>query len=493
MLAAAVFFLLFTLISASELGATFGDAAVSQLVRHAAAKVLQEPRIAELTLKTRESPSLGSLAHLDITNRIAYKNLSVVFYDDSLHVVVDRLSVLTHGNLSEVFWPFALGEQVIDVGLELHRGEVRLDVEETSLSMGDCLLIGSELAAAAPGHWIVDKGVSAIASLVRPVLDSVLCNALRTQIGSMEASNVMRFPVHELIPSQLRRYVTKNDTTLYCRLKNLKVNEHQLTARAQLQWVDINDTPVVSLLEESTNATFLDLQLNGDDLVTIWLEDGIINELLDQVDWTFEWMNEQLPVTSPVIPPDSREFLTTLCTECYFQVNVGARGRPSLIATNSSLVLEKRDRVHLRVVNPNRNLTSVFVSFVLTVQAEMRPSFDGGILRTLVQLLDTHIEMEVGAFPKTWGIFMQDLMRGMIMDMLWPEIKNAIEELSYGKGVRISRACGVDPNEISLDIGEGNFALTSRLELQHLDMDKCLQDLKSSLPSTSKIFQKIER
>lgn len=39
------------------------------------------------------------------------------------------------------------------------------------------------------------------------------------------------------------------------------------------------------------------------------------------------------------------------------------------------------------------------------------------------------------------------------MDMLWPEIKNAIEELSYGKGVRISRACGVDPNEISLDIG----------------------------------------
>ncbi|KIH58762.1 hypothetical protein ANCDUO_11026 [Ancylostoma duodenale] len=129
-------------------------------------------------------------------------------------------------------------------------------------------------------------------------------------------------------------------------------------------------------------------------------------------------MNEQLPVTSPVIPPDSR-----------------------------------RDRVHLRVVNPDRNLTSVFVSFVLTIQAELRPSFDGGILRTLVQLLDTSIQMEVGAFPKTWGLFMQDLMRGMIMDMLWPEIKNAIEELSYGKGVRISRACGVDPNEISLDIG----------------------------------------
>lgn len=46
-----------------------------------------------------------------------------------------------------------------------------------------------------------------------------------------------------------------------------------------------------------------------------------------------------------------------------------------------------------------------------------------------------------------------EIYSGMIMDMLWPEIKNAIEELSYGKGVRISRACGVDPNEISLEIG----------------------------------------
>ncbi|VDM54780.1 unnamed protein product [Angiostrongylus costaricensis] len=199
-------------------------------------------------------------------------------------------------------------------------------------------------------------------------------------------------------------------------------------------------------------------------------------------------MDEQLPVTSTVIPSDSRHFLTTLCTECYFQVNVGARGRPSLTATNSS-----RNRVYLRVVNPNRNLTSVFVSFVLTIEAELRPAFDGGILRTLVQLLDTSIEMEAGAFPKTWGIFMQDLIRGMIMDMLWPEIKNAIEELSYGKGVAISQACGVDPNNVSLDIGEGNFALTTRLALQYLDLDKCLTDLKTSLPSTSKIFQKIEQ
>ncbi|VDO61529.1 unnamed protein product [Haemonchus placei] len=493
MLIAAILALLSCHGFASQLGATFGDAAVSQLVRHAAARVLQEPRIAEITLKTRESPSLGSLAHLDILNRVNYKNISVVFHADSLHVVVDKFSLLSHGNLSEIFWPFGLGEQVLELGLQLHRAEIRLDADETTFSLGECLLVGSELAASVPGHWIADRGASAIASIMTPVLDSMICNALRHHIGSLEASKVIRFPVYDLIPEKLRSYVTRNDTTLYYRLKNINVNDHQLTARAQLEWVDITETPVVSLLEDAVNSTLLEVELNGDDVITVWIEDGIVNELLEQVDWNFEWMNEQLPVTSPVIPQDSREFLTTLCTECYFQVNVGARGRPTFAATNSSLVLEKRDRVHLRVVNPDRNLTSVFVSFVLTIQAEMRPSFDGGVLRTLVQLLDTNIEMEVGAFPKSWGIFMQDLMRGMIMDMLWPEIKNAIEELSYGKGVRISRACGVDPNEIRLDIGEGNFAVTTRLALQYLDVDKCVKDLKTSLPNTSKIFQKIER
>lgn len=41
----------------------------------------------------------------------------------------------------------------------------------------------------------------------------------------------------------------------------------------------------------------------------------------------------------------------------------------------------------------------------------------------------------------------------MILDMLWPEIKSAIEELTYSKGLIISRACGVDPTHLNLEIG----------------------------------------
>ncbi|ETN71343.1 hypothetical protein NECAME_19377, partial [Necator americanus] len=144
-----------------------------------------------LTLKTRESPSFGSFAHLDVLNRVNYKNISVVFHEDSLHVVVDRLSVISHGNLSEMFWPFGLGEQVVDVVLQLHRCEVHLEAEDTSFSLGDCFMVEPELSASAPGHWIVNKGVSAVASLMQPLLDSVLCNALRHHLGSLETSKIM--------------------------------------------------------------------------------------------------------------------------------------------------------------------------------------------------------------------------------------------------------------------------------------------------------------
>ncbi|KAJ1347685.1 hypothetical protein KIN20_002812, partial [Parelaphostrongylus tenuis] len=184
----------------------------------------------------------------------------------------------------------------------------------------------------------------------------MLCNTLRNHFGNMRANSLMRFPVHNLIPEKLQRYVVRNNTTLFCRLRSVEVNDHQMTALAQLEWTEITETPAISLLEDPVNTTLLEVKLNDNDLVTIWLEDGIINELLEQFDWNFEWMDEQLPVTSTVIPSDSRQFLTTLCTECYFQ-------------------------------------------------AELRPAFDGGILRTLVQLLDTSIEMEAGAFPKNMGNF----------------------------------------------------------------------------------------
>lgn len=48
----------------------------------------------------------------------------------------------------------------------------------------------------------------------------------------------------------------------------------------------------------------------------------------------------------------------------------------------------------------------------LSITAELRPVIDSGTLRTLVQLLDTNVVMESGAFPPSWSFFVQDLIKG---------------------------------------------------------------------------------
>ncbi|CAI4229557.1 unnamed protein product [Auanema sp. JU1783] len=483
-----------SLISCSSIETSIGDSAISQVLRHSFDKFLAEPRIFQVLLKTKDDPELNQLATLDVLNRVKYRNLSMNFKEEKIHLIVDDLYVRTETEISDILWPLGLGENTLDVHLQIDRSELLIHVDEKNIELNECNMKNAYMKAHVHDHWIADKGISLLSSLFSPILDRTLCSIIAGEVAGITYNDIRRFPVYDLIPEKTRKYLATDNTTLFYRLKNIRIEDHQMKVLLQLEWTDIMENKVEDLLDSnlSYNTTFLDMEINEEDRVTVWLEDSLINSLISQVDWNFEWMNEQIPVSSPVIPPDSREFLSTLCSQCFFQVNVAARGQPTVSATNDSLVLEKRDRVHLQVVNPQRNVTSVFVSFILTIVAEIRPSFDEGTLRTLVQLLDTNIQMEAGAFPKNWGLFMQDLMRGMIMDMLWPEIKNAIEELSYGKGVRISKACGVDPNQIKLDIGEGNVGLSSRISFTQLDIDKCIRDLKASLPNTSKLFKKNE-
>lgn len=87
--------------------------------------------------------------------------------------------------------------------------------------------------------------------------------------------------------------------------------------------------------------------LNGANLeisserVTIWVDDQLLNDLFQQFRWDFEWMVEEIPVESPKLPSATREFLSTLCTNCYFLLKVSANGSPHISAVNESIVLEK--------------------------------------------------------------------------------------------------------------------------------------------------------
>ncbi|CAL2039934.1 unnamed protein product [Caenorhabditis brenneri] len=481
----------------SEFGVTLGDAAISQLIRHTASQFLEETRVANILLKSNESPAYGSLAHLKLFNTVSYRNVSVQFRPKVVHVFFENLNITSHANLSDVIWPVPFADSLVDSHVKVPRGHLRFIVDDQKVTLSKCALFNPDIAFQLRDSWLVNKGISAFGSLVSSFFEGALCSALSSSTNDLRHKTERKFPIYEFLPKKVQDHMAARNTTLFYRVNSIDADDHQLTVRAQIEWqklvpaVDDATSNLLAGQEEHTNATkLLDLEMKNGDLVTVWLEDAILNEILDQVDWNFEWMNEQIPVSSPIIPPDSREFLSTLCTECYFQVNVNAKGRPTISATNSSLQLTKTDHIHLQVVNPEQKKTTVFVSLVLTIQAELRPSFDNGTLRTSVELLDTDITMKDGAFPKTWGVFMSDLIRGMIMDMMWPEIKSAIEDLTYGKGLKLSKHCGIDPNNVVIDIAEGSFSLSTRLVLPMFQSEACLRDLKSSIPNTSKLLQK---
>ncbi|EFP03947.1 hypothetical protein CRE_28663 [Caenorhabditis remanei] len=481
----------------SEFGVTLGDAAISQLIRHTASQFLEETRVANILLKSNEEPSFGSLAHLKLFNTVSYRNVSVQFRPKVVHVFFENLNITSHANLSDVIWPIPFADSLVDSHVKVPRGHLRFIVDDQKVTLSKCALFNPDIAFRLRDSWLVNKGISTFGSMVSSFFEGALCSALSSSTNDLRHRTERKFPIYEFLPKKVQDHMAARNTTLFYRVNSIDADDHQLTVRAQIEWQKLvpaaNDetSNLLNGQEEHSNATkLLDMEMKNGDLVTIWLEDAILNEILDQIDWNFEWMDEQIPVSSPIIPPDSREFLSTLCTECYFQVNVNAKGRPTISATNSSLQLTKTDRIHLQVVNPEQKKTTVFVSLVLTIQAELRPSFDNGTLRTNVELLDTLIEMEKGAFPKTWGFFMSDLIRGMIMDMMWPEIKSAIEDLTYGKGLKLSKFCGIDPNNVVIDIAEGSFSLSTRLVLPMFQSEACLKDLKSSIPNTSKLLQK---
>ncbi|VDN31936.1 unnamed protein product [Gongylonema pulchrum] len=126
----------------------------------------------------------------------------------------------------------------------------------------------------------------------------------------------------------------------------------------------------------------------------------------------------------------------------------------------------------------------------LSVVAELRPVIDSGTLRTLVQLLDTNVVMESGAFPPSWSFFVQDLIKGMITEMMWPEMKKQIEELTYSEGIRLATSCGIVPENAEILIGEGRLGVGATLSLQNLQPQHCIKDLRSSLPNAAKLFPK---
>uniref|UniRef100_A0AC34GPB1 Lipid-binding serum glycoprotein C-terminal domain-containing protein n=1 Tax=Panagrolaimus sp. ES5 TaxID=591445 RepID=A0AC34GPB1_9BILA len=527
----------------ADLGVNLGSKAAGKLATHCLNYALRQPRQLKLNLQTGVTPYFNKIAHVSSKTKLSLNNFTVNFDNDMVELSLYDVILKSTSEINLLPLPFLFGEDTAHLHAEIPRATLKLDVRDFDVKLHECILETTRLDVSLDRAILFNLFIAPLHHLLpQSMIEESLCSSIADSLSVFENRFGLEIGLSQVVPEKFQQYLAWPNSTLIAQLATAQARDEQLSLRVAVDWnnnqhlVGIGTTeeaitvldpttqttstplgiPVTStsevLVEENNieaiqvwSTTELPLKeqqptlrdaplLSGANLeisserITMWVDDQVLNDMFQQFRWDFEWMVEEIPVESPKLPSATREFLSTLCTNCYFLLKVSANGSPHIAAVNESIVLEKSDRIFLKVVNPVRNVTSVFVSFYLTLNIQLAPTIENGIFKTQVDLLDTQIKMERGAFPSSWNFFVQDLVKGMIMDVIWPGLKKEIENLSYSDGVEIPTTCGIEPDTAQLHFEDQRFGASTALQLDDVSLGTCLQQLKSKLPDPSTFF-----
>ncbi|TKR64777.1 hypothetical protein L596_025260 [Steinernema carpocapsae] len=397
---------------ASQLGIDFGSAAATQLFAQAIRHTLKNPLPFEFRLNPHGlyGQTGDDLARFDVDNKIAYSNVSIEFHQRLLRLSFENFKMHTDTVVVADLWPVLFDRQLIQTRLESKRVSVELAINSSHVDVSDCVIEESDFAIASDYSSVFEMTMVFATPFIKPYLGSMVCPILKKAVVNAHYNTIQELSYDSILPSNLSDIVINSNASLFYQLDLIQLREKHMCMDVQMSWDELTlGDSVASTLDDFSYCSMKDSE---DDRVTVWMDDALANSMFEQVKWDFQWMEEKIPVSSPQLPQSSREFLSTLCLDCYFLLRVWANGRPVLTAVNSSIVAEINERINLKVVNPDRNVTSVFVSFSIKITAQLKPTFDETTLRTRLELVDTEIKMEQGAFPPHWAFFVQDLVKG---------------------------------------------------------------------------------
>uniref|UniRef100_A0AC34QJC0 Lipid-binding serum glycoprotein C-terminal domain-containing protein n=1 Tax=Panagrolaimus sp. JU765 TaxID=591449 RepID=A0AC34QJC0_9BILA len=534
--------LLFPVISSSaDLGLNLGSKAAGKLATHCVHYALRQPRLLKLDLQSTTDPWFENIADVKSKTKLSLSNFTVDFKNDMVELALFDVVVKSTSNINILPLPFFLGEDTAHLYAEIPHASLKLDIRDFDVKLHDCVLETAALEVSLDRAFLMNIFLKPLHSLLpRSLIEESLCSSIADSLSVFENRFALEIPLAQLVPDKFREYLAWPNSTMLAQLASSESDDDMLAIRLEVDWehnenllgtsteetitviepvtttttplstnsttetvtdtaTDIWITNTESVTESTTVVTeqfFNDqpISLNtaileiGTDRIALWMEDRLLNEFFQEFRWDFEWMVEEIPVDSPKLPSATREFLATLCTNCYFLLKVSAHGPPHVAAVNESIVVRKSDRIFLKVVNPVRNVTSVFVSFYLTLNIQLNPRIENGIFKTQVDLLETNITMEKGAFPSSWNFFVQDLVKDMIMDVIWPNLKKEIENMIYSDGVEIPTTCGIEPNTAQLHFEDERFGVSTALQLDDVSLGTCLQQLKNKLPDPSSLL-----
>ncbi|KAI6236545.1 hypothetical protein M3Y95_00169100 [Aphelenchoides besseyi] len=500
---------------AADLGFNLGSKAASQLVSHGIHSVLQQPRRLDLELVSSKNPWFDPVAHFDAKARVLMRNMDVRFHDDLVDVQMMNLTVYLTSDMVLPL-PFYLGEDTANIHAEIPYADIRLKVEDLKLALDKCDVGDGPIDVRLEHSVFLNYMVKPFVQLVpRSLVQSAVCNSIADPLTSLRNNYTIEIPLVNLIPPKFQRHMRQKNTTLKIELQSVESRDEQLTMSAHIKWgsKELDDLQIAEATEMPLTTIFDEMNAESEMLrddnvqklaerelyerrLELWVEDALVNEIVELFDWTFEWMSERIPVNSTKLPRSTREFLAVLCADCYFELKVFANGPPHLTTGNKSLTSTqlisrtyRSNRMSLKVVNPTSNIQSVFISFSsLNITVQVLPQIEDGTFRTQINLLNTSIKVGIGAFPSAWNVFIQDLVHDMVRDVVWPALKKEIENLTYSNGIRIPSHCGLEPSSTSLYVDDSRFGVSTSLLLDELSTGNCLRQLRSKLPDPSKFL-----
>ncbi|KAI6175966.1 hypothetical protein M3Y97_00747800 [Aphelenchoides bicaudatus] len=488
------------LVNASDLGVNVGSKAASQLISQGLHTALQKPRKLNIEMLSANNPWFDPIAHVDTNARVLVRDMNIRFHDDLVDVKMTNISVASKSNVVLPL-PFFLGEDVALVNAQISHAEVHLRAEGMNLALDTCDIASPDIDITLERSFLTNYLLKPLANLPASFIQDIVCNSISGPLSSLRNKVEIKIPLGRVIPAKFVPYLIQKNTTLLIQLQSIQSRDEQLTLVAGIEWgeFDVDEDfrekdflPLTDDGEEAENLLVESPKYSESELdqrrLELWTEDKLFNQLMEKFDWNFEWLTERIPVDDQKIPQSTREFLGTLCTDCYFELKVSAKGPPHLETSNKTLILTKRDKIFLKVVNPTLAKNSVFISLYLTLKIQVIPKVENGVFRTQINLLNTSIEMEKGAFPSAWNVFVQDLVRDMILNVIWPQLKKEIENLVYSDGIQIPQQCGIEPTSINMYVDDSRFGVSASLALESFSGKQCLRQFKNKLPDPSKLF-----
>uniref|UniRef100_A0A0K0F0C4 BPI2 domain-containing protein n=1 Tax=Strongyloides venezuelensis TaxID=75913 RepID=A0A0K0F0C4_STRVS len=474
-----------------DFGINIGAPAATKLVSPGLRKLIEKPKWIQLEMTSDKDVRFSNFMAVDLDVQMNYKNFSFKFDNQRVWVIVDDVNIESLMNINLFHLPSILGKSTSKMNATVPRAELSFFLDNYNLKVDSCAMKDVDIAATIEKSFLANALIKLASISPSTIVEFVLCKAMSRAIHNIDKYFSIDLPIINILPPVVSRHLKDLDTILSIRIVNITATDDILSLTSSAEVVrpsfPTQNLPIkLNVDKQSTIHT----KLENDDRITLWVEDHLFNDLFDIIEWDFMWLEKEIPFSSPLLPPKSRDHMMLLCENCYYLAQVTSNGTPNVTSHKGYFVYQKSDIVTITTVNPEKNKQIKFIAFNVSITLEIRSLFEDGIARTQINLLDTDINLGEGvvSLPSDIKPHVQNMTRNLILDVIFPNLKEKIENLLYSEGIKIPANCGIDGKDIHILFDEGLIGLSSSVMLDELDLTLCLKNANDALPKPEKIM-----